>query len=62
MPKGTTKNKGRKDPYDRYYTNVDEAKRLVDVLLSTHPELSDFFFIEPAAGNGSFVLAMRLTF
>lgn len=58
-PKGTTKNKGKKDSFDRFYTDVGEASRLFGLLLEALPgELAETAtFIEPSAGDGAFVLA-----
>ena len=58
--KGSTKNSGRKDPHDRFYTEASEAERLVLLMLTKHPEyVHGRFFVEPSAGNGSFVKALE---
>lgn len=60
--KGTTKNRGQKDSLDRFYTDIDEAYRLFDILINTLPEYKDdAIFVEPSAGDGAFVLAMEKT-
>lgn len=60
--KGTTKNLGRKDAHDRFYTKPEEASRLLDALSRTLwngaiPD--DVVFAEPSAGDGAFVLALE---
>ena len=59
--KGTTKNIGRKDSHDRFYTSPDEARRLVSFLIEQHPECcgKDIVFVEPSAGCGSFTKAVE---
>lgn len=60
MPKGTTKNKGRKDELDRFYTKPEVAAALVDHLLAEHPEWKrSKHFVEPSAGDGAFVRALE---
>lgn len=58
--KGTTKNKGQKDGFDRFYTNVSEAQRLFELMLSRVADIDeDCVFLEPSAGDGAFVYAME---
>lgn len=59
--KGTSKSNGRKDQYDRFYTDVTVADSLVKSMLTCHPEYSDenYLFCEPSAGQGSFVKALE---
>lgn len=59
--KGTSKSNGRKDTYDRFYTNQDEAYELVCYMLKKHPEYldDDYLLVEPSAGTGSFVKALE---
>ena len=60
--KGTTKNLGRKDAHDRFYTKPEEASRLLDALSRTLWEgriPDDVVFAEPSAGDGAFVLALE---
>lgn len=59
-PKGTTKNKGQKDSFDRFYTDVGEARRLFGLLLEAlDGALDNAMFVEPSAGDGAFVSAME---
>lgn len=53
--RGTTKSQGQKDPLDRFYTSVDEARRIVRAISTSLPAL----VIEPSAGKGAFVLALE---
>jgi len=53
--RGTTKSGGQKDGLDRFYTSVDEARRLVRLIAPHLPGL----VIEPSAGKGAFVLALE---
>ena len=53
--KGTTKSGGQKDTLDRFYTDADEAERLVGLIAPSLPDL----VIEPSAGKGAFVLALE---
>ncbi|MCF0126143.1 MAG: SAM-dependent methyltransferase, partial [Clostridia bacterium] len=51
MTKGTTKNKGQKDIFDRFYTKEEVAKKCISFIKN----IEDFnIIIEPAAGRGSF--------
>lgn len=40
---------------DKFYTNIDVAKRCYDFLISIYPDLENKLFLEPSAGNGSFL-------
>ena len=57
--KGTTKNSGRKDEHDRFYTTRAEAARLMSEMKKLVPSFFDgnTLFVEPSAGAGSFVIA-----
>lgn len=58
--KGTTKNKGRKDELDRFYTEPSVAAALVRALLEEHPDwVETKHFVEPSAGDGAFVSALE---
>lgn len=59
--KGTTKNSGRKDEHDRFYTTEREASRLMSEMSRLAPEFFDgsALFVEPSAGAGSFVVAVE---
>lgn len=59
--KGSTKNSGRKDPHDRFYTTAGEAGRLVSLMVSEEPGYArgGYVFVEPSAGSGSFVKALE---
>lgn len=47
----------RKNTKDQFYTKESVSKECVDILLSTLPEIINDFWIEPSAGNGSFIKA-----
>lgn len=56
---GTTKNKGQKDKLDRFYTPVNEAMRLTELVLQNLNINTNTILIEPSAGDGAFVRAME---
>lgn len=56
---GTTKNKGQKDKLDRFYTPVNEAMRLTELVLQNLDINKDTVLVEPSAGDGAFVRAME---
>lgn len=43
---------------DQYYTKVSVAKDCIDAILSKFAEASQYQWIEPSAGNGSFLKAL----
>ena len=53
--RGTTKSGGQKDSLDRFYTDEEEAARLVSAIGSQLPHL----VVEPSAGRGAFVRALE---
>jgi len=50
--------KFRTNTKDQYYTRASIAKECVDSIIATFPEASDYQWIEPSAGNGSFLKAL----
>ena len=50
--------KFRTNTKDQYYTRVTVAKECVDSILSLIPDTSQYHWIEPSAGNGSFLKAL----
>lgn len=64
--KGTTKNNGQKDLFDRFYTQPHEAFDLVGSLANfmqkngLDPQQTEFY--EPSAGDGAFVVAIEKVF
>lgn len=50
--------KFRTNTKDQYYTKLSIAKECVDTILSLIPGLSQYQWIEPSAGNGSFLKAL----
>jgi len=47
--------KFRTNTKDQYYTKVSVAKECVDSILSIFPTAAEYQWIEPSAGNGSFL-------
>ena len=47
--------KFRSNPKDQFYTNPRIAKKCVDTILSMIPNASTYLWIEPSAGDGSFL-------
>lgn len=54
--------KFRKNTKDQYYTKVSVAKKCVTTLLRLCPQTAEFQWIEPSAGNGSFLKALPPAF
>jgi predicted RNA methylase len=54
--------KFRTNTKDQYYTNTSVAKECVDHILVKLPHTKDFQWIEPSAGNGSFLKAIPKEF
>ena len=50
--------KFRTNTKDQYYTRLSVAKECVDSILSLIPDTSQYHWIEPSAGNGSFLKAL----
>jgi hypothetical protein len=50
--------KFRTNTKDQYYTKVTVAKDCIDRIIATCPEASDYQWVEPSAGNGSFLKAL----
>ena len=50
--------KFRTNTKDQYYTKSSVAKECIDHILSKCPEASQYHWIEPSAGNGSFLKAL----
>jgi len=50
--------KFRTNTKDQYYTKLSVAKECVDSILATLPESQQYQWIEPSAGNGSFLKAL----
>ena len=50
--------KFRTNTKDQYYTRASVAKECIDSIISTCPETSQYQWIEPSAGNGSFLKAL----
>jgi hypothetical protein len=48
----------RTNTKDQYYTRASVAKECVDQILSLIPESSSWQWVEPSAGNGSFLKAL----
>lgn len=52
----------RRDTIDKFYTKVDVANELVEIVMQyIHLNPSKDFIIEPSAGNGSFINAIKST-
>ena len=49
--------KFRTNTKDQYYTKLAVAKQCVEKIVSLLPQAKEFQWIEPSAGNGSFVKA-----
>uniref|UniRef100_A0A6C0ANA1 Methyltransferase n=1 Tax=viral metagenome TaxID=1070528 RepID=A0A6C0ANA1_9ZZZZ len=47
--------KFRQNTKDQFYTKTSIAKECIDSILSKYPEASKYMWIEPSAGNGSFL-------
>ena len=50
--------KFRTNTKDQYYTKSSIAKDCIDCILAKCPEVSQYQWIEPSAGNGSFLKAL----
>ncbi len=47
--------KNRKNIKDQFYTHPDVSKHCINTLLSKFADLSTYIWVEPSAGNGSFL-------
>ena len=47
--------KSRKNRLDQFYTNEATAKQCIDKIIQTLPYVSEYLWIEPSAGAGSFL-------
>jgi len=50
--------KFRTNTKDQYYTKSSVAKECIDSILSNCPDVSQYQWVEPSAGNGSFIKAL----
>lgn len=50
--------KFRTNTKDQYYTKLSVARDCIDSIITTFPEASEYQWIEPSAGNGSFLKAL----
>lgn len=50
----TLTGKFRTDEKEQFYTDPKVAKKCIDIVLNLYPNLQDYLWIEPSAGNGSF--------
>lgn len=50
--------KFRTNTKDQYYTKTSVAKDCIDCILAKFPESSQYQWVEPSAGNGSFLKAL----
>ncbi len=50
----TLTGKFRTDEKEQFYTDPKVAKKCIDIFLNLYPNLQDYLWIEPSAGNGSF--------
>lgn len=50
--------KFRTNTKDQYYTNSSVAKDCIDCIISKCPDASQYQWVEPSAGNGSFLKAL----
>jgi hypothetical protein len=60
IPRGMAQDTGkfRKNTKDQYYTRLSIAKDCVDCILDKCPDTSQYQWVEPSAGNGSFLKAL----
>ena len=58
--KGMSQDTGkfRTNTKDQYYTKLSVAKDCIDSIIATFPEVSAYQWIEPSAGNGSFLKSL----
>ena len=40
---------------DKFYTRTDVAKKCIDAIISKYPKTNEYLWIEPSAGDGSFL-------
>ena len=52
--------KFRTNTKDQYYTKLSIAKECIDSILEKSPDVSQYQWIEPSAGNGSFLKALPI--
>ena len=50
----TLTGKFRTDEKEQFYTDPKVAKKCIDIVLNLYPNLQNYLWIEPSAGNGSF--------
>ncbi len=50
----TLTGKFRTDEKEQFYTDPKVAKKCIDIVVNLYPNLEDYLWIEPSAGNGSF--------
>ena len=53
--------KFRKNTKDQYYTKSSVAKKYVDIILQRLPQTASYQWIEPSAGNGTFLKNLPAT-
>jgi hypothetical protein len=54
--------KFRTNTKDQFYTNPEVAKKSIETILTLLPFTADYFWLEPSAGNGSFLHNIPATF